>query len=74
MGTDMSNAERPAYFTVRKAAWILSVDSSMISRAIRLGTLRTAQRNGRPLIPASELVRLLGESTDNGVTQDGGRQ
>ncbi|QIZ37872.1 helix-turn-helix domain-containing protein [Saccharopolyspora sp. ASAGF58] len=70
----MSNVGRPAYFTVRKAAWLLSVDPSMISRAIRLGTLRTVQRNGRSLIPASELVRLLGEPTDNGATQAGGRQ
>ncbi|MCI2421834.1 helix-turn-helix domain-containing protein [Saccharopolyspora sp. K220] len=63
-----------ANFTVRKAAWILNVDPSTVSRAIRLGTLRTVQRNGRPVIPASELVRLLSKPTDNGATQDGGRQ
>ncbi|MGW1681395.1 helix-turn-helix domain-containing protein [Saccharopolyspora sp. NPDC002376] len=62
-----------ANFTVHKAAWILGVDPSTISRAIRLGTLRTVQRNGRRVIPASEVVRLLGEPT-NSETQDGGRQ
>ncbi|MEV5540062.1 helix-turn-helix domain-containing protein [Saccharopolyspora shandongensis] len=70
----MSNNGRPAYFAVRKAAWILNVEPSTISRAIRLGTLRTAQRNGRLAIPASEVVRLLNGPTDNGATQDGGRQ
>ncbi|MGP4017597.1 helix-turn-helix domain-containing protein [Saccharopolyspora sp. 5N708] len=69
----MSNAGRPAYFTVRKAAWILNVDRSTISRAIRLGTLRTVQRNGRLVIPTSEVVCLLSEPT-YGATQDGGRQ
>ncbi|MBB5157597.1 helix-turn-helix domain-containing protein [Saccharopolyspora phatthalungensis] len=70
MGTDVSNAGRPAYFTVRKAAWILNVEPSAISRAIRLGTVRTTQRNGRRVIPASELARLLGQP----VEQDGGRK
>ncbi|MEV0054317.1 helix-turn-helix domain-containing protein [Saccharopolyspora shandongensis] len=69
----MSNVGRPAYLTVRKAAWILSVDPSTISRAVRLGTLRTVQRNSRRVIPASEVVRLLSEPI-NGATQDGGRQ
>ncbi|MEU5847282.1 helix-turn-helix domain-containing protein [Saccharopolyspora shandongensis] len=63
-----------ANFTVRKAARILNVDPSTISRAIRVGRLRTVQRNGRPVIPASEVVRLLGEPADNGAAQDGGRQ
>ncbi|WP_188989342.1 helix-turn-helix domain-containing protein [Saccharopolyspora thermophila] len=69
----MSKNGRPVFLTVRKAAWILSVDPSTISRAIRLGTLRTARRNGRRVIPASEVVRLLSKPTD-GAAQDGGRQ
>jgi hypothetical protein len=63
--TDKSNAGRPAYYTVRQVAWILGVKPSTVSRAIRLGTLRAVWRHGQPLVPASALIRLLGDSTDN---------
>jgi hypothetical protein len=36
MRTDISNAGRPAYYTIREAAWILGVKPSTLSRAIRL--------------------------------------
>jgi excisionase family DNA binding protein len=60
MRTDISNAGRPAYYTVREAAWILGVKSSTVSRAIRLGTLRAVRRHGRLVVPARVLIRLLG--------------
>jgi excisionase family DNA binding protein len=60
MRTDMSNAGRPAYYTVREAAWILGVKPSTVSRAIRLGTLRAVWRHGRLVVPARVLIRLLG--------------
>jgi excisionase family DNA binding protein len=63
MRTDISDAGRPAYYTVREAAWILGVQPSTVSRAIRLGTLRAVQRHGRLVIPASALARLLAEPT-----------
>jgi excisionase family DNA binding protein len=63
MRTYMSNAGRPAYYTVREAAWILGVEQSTVARAIRVGTLRAIRRRGRLVVPASELARLL--STDN---------
>ncbi|MER7010341.1 helix-turn-helix domain-containing protein [Saccharopolyspora sp. NPDC000359] len=69
----MSKTGRPVFLTVRKAAWILSVDQSTISRAIRLGMLPTVQRNGRRVISANDVVRLLGEPI-NDAAQDGGRQ
>lgn len=57
----MRNAmTRPAYYTPRQAAWILGADPARVSRAIRLGTLRTARRCGRLVVPASALTRLLG--------------
>jgi excisionase family DNA binding protein len=62
----MSNAGRPAYYTVRQAAWILGVKPSTVSRAIRLGTLRAVRRNGELVVPASALARLLGEPTGDG--------
>jgi excisionase family DNA binding protein len=60
MRTDISNAGRPAYYTVREAAWILGVKPSTVSRAIRLGTLRAVRRHGRLVVPAGVLIRLLG--------------
>ena len=74
MCTDMSNAGRPAHYTVRQAAWILGVQPSTVSRAIRLGTLRAVRRHGRLMVPATALTRLLGEPTGNDpqATRDGG--
>lgn len=63
MSTSMSNAGRPAYYTVRQVAWILGVEQSTVARAIRVGTLRSVWRRGRLVVPASELGRLL--STDD---------
>jgi len=54
---------RPAYYTVRDAAWILGVKPSTVSRAIRLGTLRAVRRHGRLVVPASALIGLLAEPT-----------
>ncbi|GAA0259093.1 hypothetical protein GCM10010492_70100 [Saccharothrix mutabilis subsp. mutabilis] len=54
-------------YTVRQAAWVLGVAPSTVSRAIRLGTLRTVRRGGRLVIPASALVRLLGEPCPGGT-------
>jgi excisionase family DNA binding protein len=65
MCTGMSNAGRPAYYTVRQAAWILGVKPSTVSRAIRLGTLRAVWWHGQPLVPARALIRLLEASTVN---------
>ena len=67
MRTSMSNAGRPAYFTVREAAWILGVEPSTVARAIRVGTLRAVWRRGRLVVPASELARLLSEPTSGGT-------
>jgi hypothetical protein len=61
MRTFMSDAGRPAYYTIREAAWILGVEPSRVSRAIRLGTLRTVRRHGRVMVPSRALARLLGE-------------
>lgn len=60
MRTSTPSAGRPAYYSVKQAAWILGVEPSTISRAIRVGTLRSARRRGRRVIPASALARLLG--------------
>jgi excisionase family DNA binding protein len=76
MCTDMSSAGRPAYYTVREAAWILGVKPSRVSRVIRRGTLRAVRRHGRLVVPATALTRLLGQSTDDDPqpTRDGGSE
>jgi excisionase family DNA binding protein len=61
----MPNAGRPAYYTVRQAAAILGVEPSRISRAIRLGMLRTVRQGGRLVVPASALTALLGAPVDD---------
>ena len=66
MRTDMPDAGRPAYYTVRQAAWILGVTPSTVSRAIRLGTLRAVRRHGQLVVPATALIRLLTEPTSDG--------
>jgi excisionase family DNA binding protein len=72
--TDMSHAGHPAYYTVREAAWILGVQPSTVSRAIRLGTLRAVRWHGRLVVSAGALTRLLAEPTgsDPQATLDGG--
>jgi hypothetical protein len=74
MCTDMPNAGSSVYYTVRQAAWIFGVKPSIISRAIRLGTLRAGQRHGRLVVPASALTQLLREptSSDPQATRDDG--
>lgn len=66
MRTSTTNAGRSALYTVREAAWILGVEPSRVSRAIRLGTLPVVPKRGRVLIPHAALTRLLGEPVDNG--------
>ena len=60
MRTFLSDAGRPAYYTIREATWILGVEPATVSRAIRVGTLRTVRRRGRLVVPAGALARLLG--------------
>lgn len=72
MRSNMSRSGRQQYYTVRGAAWILGVDRSRLARLIRLGELRTTSRNGRPVVPARELARHLGQPSSSNE-QDGGR-
>lgn len=65
MHTDRPDAGRPAYYTVRQTAWILGVNPSAVSAAIRRGTLRVVWRHGQPLVPALALILLLEGSTGN---------
>lgn len=60
MGTSMSSAGRPAYYSIRRAAWLLSVEQCQISRAIRIGSLRAVRRRSQLVVPACEVARLLG--------------
>lgn len=52
-------SSRPAYYTPRQVAWFLGAEPAHISGAIRRGTLHTARRRGRLVIPASAITRLL---------------
>ncbi|MFC5099706.1 hypothetical protein [Kibdelosporangium philippinense] len=52
-------------YSVRQAAWILGVSPSTLHRSVRLGTVRTVGRHGRRVVPASVLVKLLGEPLEN---------
>lgn len=66
MRTAMSKTTgRSTYYSVRQAAWILNVEPASVTRAIRVGTLRAVCRNGRRVVPATALTRLLGKASDN---------
>lgn len=60
MRTDMTDAGRPAYYTIREAAWILDLPLSKVAQAIRLGVIRGIWRRGRLVVPARSLAGLLG--------------
>jgi hypothetical protein len=59
MTNNLSDAGRPAYYSLADAAWILGVDRDHVHRAIRVGTLRVERRRSRLVIPAVELRRVL---------------
>ena len=50
-----------SYYSVREAAWLLGIDPSTASRAVRLGSLRTVRRRGRLVVPETAITRLLGK-------------
>ena len=52
---------KQTYYSVRAAAWLLGIDPSTASRAVRLGSLRTVRRRGRLVVPATAITRLLGK-------------
>ncbi|GAA3430972.1 helix-turn-helix domain-containing protein [Kutzneria kofuensis] len=52
---------KQTYYSVRQAAWLLGIDPSTASRAVRLGSLRTVRRRGRLVVPATAVARLLSE-------------
>ena len=55
-----SNLSTSKCFTVRQAAWVLGVSRSTVSRLVRVGAMRAEGRRGELVIPAREVVRLLG--------------
>jgi excisionase family DNA binding protein len=60
MNTTVSRAGRSDFHTIKEAAWILGVDKSLVSRAIRTGTLPAVRRHSRLVVPTAVLRRLLG--------------
>jgi excisionase family DNA binding protein len=60
MSATLSRAGRSGFLTIKEAAWILGVDSSKISRAIRTGELPAVRRRSQLVVPAVALQRLLG--------------
>jgi hypothetical protein len=61
MRTTMPKRRHQNEYTIREAAWILGKDQSRVCRLMRVGALRSVPRRGRRAIPATELVRLLGQ-------------
>jgi hypothetical protein len=61
MSSKNSSAGRPAYYTLRQAAWMLGVTPDAVSRAIRIGMLHAVRRGSRLMVPASEIARQIGD-------------
>ena len=71
MSTEMANAERPAFYTVREAARLLRVGQATLYRAIREGAfpavrMRLGGNQGRYVIPAKAVERLLDDAAAAG--------
>jgi hypothetical protein len=49
-----------AGYSVKKVSWILGVPTSVVARGVRQGWIPAVRRRGHLLIPASDVVRLLG--------------
>jgi len=49
---------KPSRFTLRAAAWELSISLTTLNRLARAGLVRVRQENGRRFVPASEVARL----------------
>jgi len=49
---------RPTYLSVRQAAWLLGVPTSVIHRAIRVGTLPAVHRRSRLVVTENDVQRL----------------
>ncbi|ASO20558.1 hypothetical protein FHR81_004669 [Actinoalloteichus hoggarensis] len=61
MAIRLPESGRGTHYSVRQTAWILNLPPAQVSRAVRLGVLHARWRDGRPRIPATEIVRLLVE-------------
>ncbi len=59
MSTNLPKAGRPAFLTIRQAAWALGVPTSTVHRAIRLGTLCATWRHSCLVVPVADVARLL---------------
>lgn len=73
MSTALSNADSPAFYTVREAARILRVDPSTLYRAIREDAFPAVQIRTRYVVPAAVLVKLIAEAEQFGGRVDPGR-
>lgn len=58
------NSRRPIYLSIRQTAWLLGVPTSVVHRAIRVGTLRSVRRGSRLVVAEHDVRRLMpgGES------------
>lgn len=70
MGTPMSNAGSPAFYTVHETAQILRVDSATLYRAIREDTFPAVRIRTRYVVPAAALERLVTEAAELGGCVD----
>lgn len=59
MSRTVSNSRRPAYVSVRQAAWLLGLPISAVHRLIRIGTLRAIRRRSRLVVFEADVRRLM---------------
>lgn len=56
----MNTKDTRTYLTLRQTAWLLGVPQSSVHRLIRVGVLHPVMRRERLVVPASDVVRLMG--------------
>lgn len=59
IGETASHSRRTTYLSVRQAAWLLGVPTSVVHRAIRVGTLRAVRRRSRLVVTENDVRRLM---------------
>lgn len=70
MSTPVSNAGRPAFYTVKEAARILRVDAATLHRAIRDDAFPAIRVRTRYVVPAAALDKLISEAAESGGCVD----
>lgn len=73
MRTALPRTRLAECYSLRETAWMLGIDTSKVSRAIRTGALPTVRRRSRLMVPARAIARWLDAPAGTSPTTTIGR-